>query len=100
MIVTVFRARLRPESVSAYMQLAPKMAEMAAGMPGYLSHKAFTAEDGERLTLVEFDSEEALRGWAAHPDHVRAKRSGRKKFFAEYSVQICNVIRDNKFQRD
>jgi len=96
MIVTVFRSRLRPEAQSEYMQWARRMNEIAPTMPGYVSHKGFVAEDGERLTFIEFESEETLRGWAAHPEHAQAKMLGRQRFFAEYHVQICNVLRQSK----
>jgi heme-degrading monooxygenase HmoA len=94
MIVTVFRSRLRPDVQAEYADWAKRMSELAATVPGYVSHKGFVAEDGERLTLVEFTSEEALRAWSVHPAHLQAKKLGRQQFFAEYRVQICNVVRD------
>ena len=95
MIVTVFRSRLLPEAQGEYMPMAKRMSELAKTMPGYIAHKGFVAEDGERLTFVEFDSEESLKAWAIHPEHVEAKKLGRQRFFTEYRVQICNVIRDS-----
>ncbi len=97
MIVTVFRSRLNEEVRSEYLQWAGRMSQLAATMPGYISHKGFTAEDGERLTLVEFQSEEGMRAWATHPEHVQAKKMGRRSFFSEYRVQICTLVRDSKF---
>ena len=52
------------------------------------------AEDGERVTIVEFESEEGMRAWATHPEHADAKKKGRSVFFTEYRVQVCNVVRD------
>ena len=95
MIVTVFRSRLHPEAQAEYLPMAKRMSELAKAMPGYISHKGFVAEDGERLTFVEFESEQSLRGWAIQPEHVEAKKAGRQRFFAEYRVQICTVIRDS-----
>jgi len=66
MVVTIFRSRLKPEVQEEYAPLAARMSELAASMPGYISHKGFVAEDGERLTLVEFESEEAQRAWARY----------------------------------
>ncbi len=96
MIVAVFRSRLRPEAQEEYAPWAKRLSDMARAMPGYIAHKGFVAEDGERLTLVEFESEEALRGWAVHPEHVLAKKHGRDRFFSEYRVQICSVLRDRQ----
>ena len=48
MIVTVFRSRLKPGVKDEYVALATRMAEIAVAMPGYVSHKGFWADDGER----------------------------------------------------
>jgi heme-degrading monooxygenase HmoA len=95
-IIVVFRSRLRPEAREEYLVWAKRMAATVVTIPGYLSHKAFVAEDGERLTHVAFADEAALKAWALHPDHLDAKRLGRSKFFSEYSFQICSLIRDRK----
>jgi heme-degrading monooxygenase HmoA len=55
MIVTVFRTRLNPGVQEEYGPVAAHMSELAQAMPGYVSHKGFVAEDGERVTVVEFD---------------------------------------------
>jgi heme-degrading monooxygenase HmoA len=46
------------------MALAPKIYELTESMPGYLSHKGFVAEDGERITIVEFKDQESQNAWA------------------------------------
>jgi heme-degrading monooxygenase HmoA len=100
MIVTVFRSRLRSEGRDAYMEMAPRMSELARRMPGYRSHKSFTADDGERVTIVEFESEEAQQAWSRHPEHAQAKQQGRSTFYSEYSIQICSVLRESRFGGD
>jgi heme-degrading monooxygenase HmoA len=98
MIVTVFRARLQPENSEEYYKLAAELSAMASTMPGYISRKAYTAEDGEKLTIVEFESEETHRAWAEHPSHRAAQKIGREKFYAEYSIRICKELRSNAFR--
>src|SRR3954451_12648873 len=93
MIVTVFRSRLNPGAQEEYGPMARRMSELARAVPGYISHKGFVAEDGERVTIVEFESEEALNAWSADPEHAKAKKRGSESFFSEYRVQICNVLR-------
>jgi heme-degrading monooxygenase HmoA len=99
MVLTVFRNRLRPENVGEYQAWIQRMSALAKTMPGYISHKAFTAEDGERVTIVEFESEEAQRGWATHLEHIDAQRKGRSDFYSEYRLQVCNVVRDTGFKK-
>ena len=100
MIITVFRSRLRSESADEYANWAERMSELVRAVPGYVSHKAFVADDGERVTLVEFESEEAQRAWSTHPEHARAKVMGRESFYAEYRLQVCNVVRESGFVAD
>ena len=95
MLLTVFRSRLRAENQEEYQAWASRMSLLVAQIPDYVSHKGFVAADGERVTIVEFSSEEGMQAWATHPQHLEAKKKGRESFFSEYSVQICNVFRDS-----
>jgi heme-degrading monooxygenase HmoA len=97
MIVTVFRSRLNAGVQEEYDPVAKQMSELARTMPGYVSHKGFTAADGERVTIVEFESEEALRAWRIHPDHAKAKKRGIESFFSEYKFQICSVLKEREW---
>ncbi len=99
MIVTVFRSRLMPGLQQEYVAVVNRMTELAASMPGYLSHKVFIAEDGERCTIVEFESEEAQRGWRMHPEHREAQKKAREIYYQSYSLQICEIKRESKFER-
>jgi heme-degrading monooxygenase HmoA len=97
MIVTIFRSRIKPEAEQEYSQWARRMSQLAVDMPGYVSHKGFLAQDGERVTLVEFENEETLREWARHPEHAIAKKKGRADFYLEYRTQICTLLRESVF---
>ena len=99
MIVTVFRSRLRPEAVDEYTEWSARMSALAKTMPGYLSHKGFTAPDGERVTIVEFEDEESLKGWSHQSEHVEAKKKGRSDFYSEYRIQVCTVQRQSDFPK-
>ena len=69
MIVTVFRSRLMPGLQDEYVALVDRMQQIARTIPGYISHKGFFADDGERVTIVEFETEEGMRAWRMHPEH-------------------------------
>ena len=97
MIVTVFRSRLREGVQEDYLRLVERMREIAVAMPGYISHKGFWAEDGERVTIVEFETEETLRAWRMHPEHRAAQQLGREKYYTEYHSAVCQVLRENRF---
>ncbi|HTL18580.1 MAG TPA: antibiotic biosynthesis monooxygenase [Patescibacteria group bacterium] len=93
MIVTIFRSRLRPEQQEAYQRMATRMHELAEQMPGFISIKTFSAPDGERVSIVEFESEETHNAWRRHPEHQEAQRLGRELFYSEFHLQVCKLER-------
>ena len=74
------------------------MSELAKGMPGYISHKGFLADDGEKVTIVEFENEETQRAWAHYPEHVDAKKKGRADFYSEYKISHPQEVLELKIK--
>ena len=103
MVVVVFRSRVRPDlsaEVMAELQVrGARAAELAPTMPGFVSYKDFTSEDGETVTVVEFESHEQLVHWREHPEHRAVQEFGRRDVFAEYQIQVCDVARVSRFAR-
>jgi heme-degrading monooxygenase HmoA len=100
MIIGIFRNRLRPENRAAYKETAERMDALAPTMPGYLWHKSFAAEDGERATLFAFETIEQLVAWREQPEHREAQRRGRAEFYAECSLQVCTQLRESSFRAE
>jgi heme-degrading monooxygenase HmoA len=98
MLITVFRSRLRPGMRDEYLALVDRMDTLARTMPGYISHKGFFADDGERVTIVEFEHEEGLRAWRTNREHIAAQKLAREKYYTEYRVQVCTLERESKFK--
>jgi heme-degrading monooxygenase HmoA len=96
MIVTVFRHRLNPETRPEYAELLARIVELSKTIPGFVSQKRFTADDGERVTIVEFATEEGQRAWATHPEHLEAMRLGHERLYTDFQVQVCDVRRTAK----
>ena len=66
-------------------------------MPGFLSTKDFAADDGERLTIVEFDSAANLARWRDDGPHREAQALGRSHYYSQYDIQICSELRSSHF---
>ena len=98
MIVTVFRSRLRPGLRDEYVALAHQMRELAKSVPGYVSHKDYFADDGERVAIVEFAHAEGQRAWQSHPEHRAAQKLAREKYYIDYHIQVCTLDREMKFE--
>jgi len=97
-VVTVFRSRLRADA-DAYAEHSARMSERARTMPGYVEHKSFTAEDGERVTLVTFADRASHDAWARDPEHREAQRAGVADYYEEYAITVAEVDRASAWRR-
>jgi heme-degrading monooxygenase HmoA len=96
-IVTVFRSRLRPDAGEEYGELAPRMEARARAMPGFLDFKTFVADDGERVSIVVFDSWAHHEAWRTDEEHRRAQRRGRSALYESYTIQVAAELRVRHF---
>jgi len=92
MIVTVFRSRLKPGLREDYVALANRMKELAQTIPGYISHKDFYAQDGERVAIVEFAHEEGQRAWQTNPEHLVAQKMADKNITPSTAFRCARLI--------
>ena len=95
--IIVFRSRLRAGVDDAYGAHAERMYGLAHEMPGFVSAKDFTSDDGERLALIEWDSARELSVWREHGEHVAAQAAGRDRYYASYDLAVCGELRRSTF---
>lgn len=87
-VVTVFRSRRRPGTEDRYGPLADAMLAAARARPGLADFSTSESPDGERVSLVTFDSPETHAAWRDDPHHRAAQRQGQDELYDEYSVQV------------
>ena len=97
--LTVFRSRLREDVPDRYFELAAQLHDRARTFPGFVEFKQFVADDGERVTLVTFDSAEHEAAWRDDVDHRAAQQQGRDAFYAEYDIAVTDVVRRHRWTR-
>ena len=98
MYLVVFRNRKRADlDQAAYAEEADRMEAMARQQPGYVSFKAYVADDGEVIALSEWESEEAARDWGREAEHRAAQARGREAYYADYTLFCCNAPRIHRF---
>jgi heme-degrading monooxygenase HmoA len=51
------------------------------------------------MVSAAFDSMEAVAAWRQHPEHLEAQGKGRRAYYQEYHLQICEVLRESHFDR-
>jgi heme-degrading monooxygenase HmoA len=98
-IVTVFRNRLRPGATAEYAPMAAEMTALARTMPGFVDAKTFSADDGERVTVVTFADRASHNAWRDHARHREAMSRGVADFYATYSIQVADETYRHDFTR-
>ena len=98
MLVVLFRSKL-VDAPDGYAEMAQEMLELAKTMPGFIDVKAFTADDGERLTVVWWRDEDTLRAWRTNARHLVAQRAGRERWYAYFKLEVAEVKRSKDFVR-
>jgi len=98
-VVTVFRTRRRPGTEDVYGPLAEAMLAAARAQPGFVDFATFESPDGERVSLVTFDSPQAHAAWRDDPRHRAAQHQGRDELYDAYSVQVGRCTGVTRWQR-
>lgn len=96
-VVTVFRSHRRAESADEYAVTAAEMWRLVHTMPGLVDVKTFVADDGEHVTIATFADEQSQQAWRDHAEHRAAQRAGRDRFYADFSLQVCETVRVRTF---
>jgi heme-degrading monooxygenase HmoA len=100
MLVILFRSKLADTAGDDYAQMAAEMDAHARTFDGFIDVKAYTAGDGERLTVVWWRDEESLAVWRNDVRHRVAQQTGRTRWYAYYKMDVAEVIRQKDFVRD
>ena len=99
MVVVTFRNRMAPGvDAQEYGQRVAKLFEIVSAMPGFHSIRSYESEDDEKMSVIEFDSHESLAAWRENLDHAIAQQLGKQKYYSEYHLQICDLVRESHME--
>ena len=74
MIITLFGdVRVRPGMEVREERLASRLGDVVRRMPGFISIKSYTGEDGEEVGIIRFTTREALDRWMHEGEHFAAQ---------------------------
>lgn len=87
----------RTEGDNGYGEMAEKMAQLAATMPGYLGAESTRNEIG--ITVSYWKDLESIKNWKYQMEHVEARDLGREVWYQSYRLRIAKVERDYGFEK-
>ena len=100
MYVTLFRSRKRAGfDAAAYDADAERMEALARTQQGFISFRTYKADDGETLSMSEWQSEEDARAWQRNAEHVAVQGKGRSDYYEAYTIYSCRDPQVRSFNR-
>ena len=83
-----------------YGEMADRMVELAGTLPGFLGIDSVRDAAGAGITVSYWETEEAIRAWQRHTDHLVAQRLGRERWYEHYELRVSRVERAYRFERE
>ncbi|KMS54217.1 polysaccharide biosynthesis protein [Novosphingobium barchaimii LL02] len=98
MFLVVFRNHKRADiDADAYINDAVAMEALAEQQPGFLLFRSYTADDGEVLSMSEWEDEAYAMAWAHNAEHMIVQRRGRDEYYERYTLYACPSPRVHRF---
>ncbi len=88
---------VRTEGDEGYAFMSEQIELLAKEQPGFLGIEGARDEIG--ITVSYWESLESIRAWKQQTDHLMAQRWGREKWYSRYTVRICKVEREYRFEK-
>lgn len=86
----------RTEGERGYGSIAKRMMELAAQQPGFLGVESVRGADGFGITVSYWRSLDDISAWRNHSEHLTAQDIGKRVWYADYTIRICEVQRCNR----
>jgi heme-degrading monooxygenase HmoA len=98
-LIILFRSKLTDQAGEDYQAMNAEMETLVRQNPGFIDVKSYTAQVGERLTVVWWRDEQSLAEWRNQMRHRVAQNTGRQKWYEYYNMEVASVVRSRSFAR-
>ena len=79
MVIVLIRTEVRRDvDAPAYEQLNARMEALVKDIPGFVSAKGYRSDDGDEISIIRFESAEALRRWREQPSTAKPSAAARR----------------------
>ena len=90
MYAVIFKAKTN-KTDQAYTDTVNCMRKLAVNTYGCIEINSYTQDDVE-LTISYWPSKDHIKKWKNNPEHQRAQKLGKSKWYKSYKVQVVKVI--------
>ena len=90
----IFTSQKNQSYAEEYEIAANRMVELAEKQPGFVGIESTRSPDGIGITVSYWQSENDIRTWKTHLEHMTAQKNGREAWYKWYRVRVCKVERE------
>jgi heme-degrading monooxygenase HmoA len=76
------------------------MEAVARTQKGFIAYRRYMGDDGEGLSMTEWETEADAHAWGRHPEHVAVQAKGRADYYESYVVYTCVDPQLRRFERE
>jgi len=95
----IFTSQRTGQDGEDYGKMAEVIDALAKQQPGFLRVESVRNEEGKGITVSYWESLEAIQAWKANAKHLTAQQLGKEKWYTNYKVEICQVMKDYSFEK-
>lgn len=88
----------RTKDDNGYNSASDEIVEIVSTQKGFLGAESVRDADGFGMTVSYWNSIESINEWKKNLNHREAKESGKKVWYQNYMIRICEVKSDNYFE--
>ena len=96
----VFTSRRTADDDCGYAVMAERMIELAAQQDGFLGVESVRDTARVGITVSYWRDLDSIHKWHQVAEHKEAQLLGRSKWYESFTVRICRVEREYRFDRD
>lgn len=78
---------------AAEAEAMDRLVPIYTSMPGFISYRYYTGEDGEEISIARFTDRGSMRAWVRQPDHVEVQKMA-GDLYEDLWVQTAETIRE------
>ena len=82
-----------------YGQMADRMVELAETMPGFIAVESERGSTKRGITVSYWETEEDILHWKRNGEHLEAQRTGHKRFYSQFTLQVAKIERSYTMAR-
>ena len=91
MIAVIFKATIA-EFDDEYFRTAERLKDLAFTKYGCQDFISVT-EGNEEIAISYWQTMQQIRDWKNDPEHRRAQKLGRDKWYKSFNVEICKIVK-------